>query len=278
MTTALIVVPKLTGKRKQPETVLELTPEETTEKKHKCVSIHPLVERKFTENIGDICWPLLNSSKVTEWSVREADNGWLLHIGKIAGITTKELLDSILAKIHFQYEIHQVVYGLALKFMDVRFGIVKPKDRRTGILSNVLKLDYCDVPDGILDKAHDKLKTVVDVNDFRLISRLISHAENVCRENTPATLKMEVETPKGFIVGCNNEPPVESKTTRSNYQFTVQGYDELAKAEFDSFAHILPFHAHSPSLDWDRGVLSVQLEAYERPRAGHPVDLYMDMA
>lgn len=272
--TDLIVIPTL-GKRKAPEP--PSVP--TTEKKQKFNPIHPLIERNFDEDIGRICWPLLNSGKNTSWSLREADHGWLLHIEKLGGITTKTLLDSILSEMNTRYELQKIVYGLALKVIDIRFTVVKSTDRRTGVLSNVLKLEQSDAPADLIDKAQAELKGEnLDINDVRLISRLIAHAEGVQRENTPQDLIMQVETPSGFTIKCSGETPTETKTLRSNYNFIVDGYDEMSRAEFDSFAHVLPFHAHSPSVDWDQGRLCVQLEPYEKPRSGHPVDLYMEMA
>ncbi len=282
MTTDLITIPKLSGGGGSNKRKASDPPPEPAEKKHKRQTnlVHPLIERNFDDDMGRMFWPLMTSGKDVHWSVRDAGSGFLLHVQGLAGISTKKLIDDILTEMHTRYEIHKVTYGLMLKFMDVRFSVVKSTDRRTGILSNVLKLDVCDAPTDMLEKARKEIEaSKVDINDISLISRLIAHAETIQRDNTPEDLKMTVHTPNGLTIKCSGEPPEENKEgKRVNYEFVCHGYEELSRAEFDSFAHVLPFHAHSPTLDWDRGLVCVQLEPYLTPRLGHPVDLYQEMA
>lgn len=270
----LIVIPSILGKRKVALPIVA----ETTEKKHKCAVMHPLIKDKFEDYAGDACWPILQASKAAEMALKEAGRGWLLHISKLDGITTQATLNAILSRINTHYEIQQVTYGIALKFIDIRFGVVKPTDRRTGELSNVMKLDHCDPPTDALSKVVERIGSKIENADCLLLARLISHAENVKCKDTPEDLKIQVETINGFTLLCTGEEAKENKTKRDTHEFTVKGYDELSKAEFDSFAHILPFHVHSPAIDWDNGAISVQVQSYQNPRIGHPVDLYMDMA
>ena len=255
----IILAPiSLLGKRK-PET--QITPL-VSAKREKKPSIRHIyndgVWSLFTdddiEDMSDMAHPLLATG--CKMAMRMIDTQFILHVFEMSGETTMDTIDKVLRRLNAKYKITQTQYDFVGGFVDIYFILIKPTDRRTGALSNVTRLEGASepLPDvELVNKAFlSGTTTKRDVNDWLMISKLMTHAENVQGDKTPMAVTLEVETPDGCTVNCKGESKENKLPKRTNYLVRVTGYSVMQIAELRSFECVFPMHIHSTRVQWRR--------------------------
>lgn len=260
----LVTLPTPKLKRKLEEVKVE----EETPKKSKWSF---LTEKQLAEVALIFADVLLGSESAL--SVVPADTHYVLHLRKLTGQVSLKTLELALQRFNQIYQVRSVTIELDRQFIDVRFrlavtGADPPNVVVIGsrVLPDITKSLIAKIPPN-----HGR-----DANDFCLISALMTHAENILGPDSPTDLDVTVDTPDGSVLLTNGVQ--ETKVTRSNYLMKITGYRQLDIEHLRSFTHVLPFHSHSPSIDFDRKSVQVQLERYNAPITGDVVVLRDDIS
>jgi hypothetical protein len=256
--------PKISRKRKTDEAA---APAE--QKPPKTTKFSFFTESQMAEVV--VLFGELLQSPESAVSVVPSDTHYVLHLRKLSGQVTLAALENALAQFNKLYQVRTVTIDLQRQFIDVRFrmglqGVEMPNVIELG------KRELLDVTRNMIRKIDGSSR---DPNDWCLLSALMTHVENVLGDRTPADLDVVVETPDGHTLMINGTQ--ENKTPRTNYLVHITGYRELDREHLLSFTHILPFHVHSPTVDFDRKSVQVQMERYNAPRTGEVTTLRMDM-
>lgn len=207
----------------------------------------------------------------TAASVENADTHFVLHLSRLSGLLDTATFNKNLAAFNKLYKVRSVQVHLAKQFIDVRFRLRTPGDAGSES-TNVVRVGQrhtAKLPEKLLGEAKDR-----DVNDWLLVSVLMNHAEAVLGPDTPE-LEFQVKTPDGRLLTTSGAQ--EIKDTRHNYEFVITGYRHLHKEHIDSFEDVLPFHTHTPVVDFDAHALRIAFEKYSAPRTGQIKAMYSDV-
>lgn len=228
-----------------------------------------------TKVVAEFFSLVLSGSDTSAISVRSSDTHFVAHLSDLMGKLTLEDLEAAMRKLNTRYQVGQTVLNLSRRFIDARFKFTSGL-LRTVDISNVICVGTRTLFPHIARQI--KGSTEREPMDWALLATLYTHAENLLGEETPESLTIEIDTPDGLTLLGDKEPIKNVKGKRSNYEFNIKGYTTIDTANLRSFAHIAPFHVHTPTVHWATGTVSVLVEPYSKPLIGKPFDFFDDTA
>lgn len=245
--------------------------EEKTEQKQKTAKSSFFTDAQMTQAVTIFSEILGKEAGV---SVLPSGSHYVLHLRQLRGQVKLQTLEDALREFNKHYLVRQISIDLQRQFIDVRF-MLGPGP--CADLPNIVQIAQRVLPD-ISKSSIAKLehKQERDLNDWRLISVLMTHCDHVLGPDTPEDIAVVVDTPQGQTITFSGWE--DTKIARSNYLVRVKGYREIDIQHLRSFQHILPFHCHSPVIDFDQHGIQIQLERYNSAITGEVFALKADVS
>lgn len=227
---------------------------------------------------------ILSKSKESGVCVENHTAFFVLQLRRLGGLVTLAELKQQLLVFHQIYDVRGVAIHLKEKTIDVRFQIpVNPKNTQLRAffeLANVVRTGFRRVPEKFQKQFNAGELTVMPGTalDAAMISCLTWQGETLLGEETPFDMAYWVTEPSGRRFNTEGK---EHKTEaipkeRPNYLFEAIGYTKIDLLQLESFQDILPFHAHSVAIDFDRQSVQVQVQPYLEPKLGLVRPLFGD--
>lgn len=237
---------------------VDVTPSEQKQKAKRSV----LTDAQMTEAVDIFHACLVNKESAV--SVVPSGSHFVLHLRELSGEVRLDQLESALAAFNKLYLVRGVTINLERRFIDVRFRLGPGP---SSDLPNVVQVAERVLPD-VSQSSFSKLteESKLDRFDLALIASVMTHADHVLGPDTPEDTVISIDTPSGQTLtagGCE-----DNKKPRTNYLIAIKGYRELDIQHLRSFMYILPFHGHSPAINFDNHSVQLQLESYHSPIRG----------